>query len=228
MPVPQKVQPVEKSRVSDKVYDVLKRWIVDGDLRPGEDLKDAELAARLGVSRTPVREAMQRLESDGLVYSSASRWTRVAEIRVEDIDNLFPIIKSLDVLALSSAFPFMDPDGLTAMKAAYRKQEEALAKGDHDAVAKAGWALHDAYVTRCDNPELIELNQKMKAKARRLRIFFYKSTQIEPGTAIEEHGALIRALEDRRLADSKAILSRHWDNVARQIRAAAVETLGHQ
>jgi len=227
MPIPKKIQPVEKSRVSDQVYDNLKRWIIDGNLRPGEDLKDAELAVRLGVSRTPVREAMKQLESEGLVYTAASRWTRVAEIRLDDIDNLFPIIKCLDVLALSSAFPFMIPDGVAAMKAAYRKQAEALAKGDYDAVAKAGRAIQNSYVSRSNNPELIELNQKMKAKARRIRIFFYKSSQIEPAAALDEHEALIQAIAEGRLEESKTILSQHWDHVTRLIRAAAAETLGH-
>jgi DNA-binding GntR family transcriptional regulator len=228
MPIPQKIKPVEISRVSDRVYDILRQWIIDGDLRPGEDLKDAELATRLGISRTPVREAMKRLEGEGLVYTSASRWTRVAEIRVDDVDNLFPIIKCLDMLALSSAFASMSPDGVEAMRTAYRKQEAALARGDHDTAAKAGRALHNAYVVRSNNPELIELNHRMKDKARRLRIFFYKSSRIDPATAIEEHGALIQAIADGRLDESKTILSRHWDNVTRQIRAAAIETLGNR
>lgn len=226
MPIPEKIQPVEKTRVSDRVYDDLKRWIVDGDLQPGEDLKDAELAIKLGVSRTPVREAMKRLESDGLVYTSASRWTRVAEISVEDVDNLFPIIKSLDVLALTSAFPSMKPDGVAEMKAAYHKQEEAIAKGDYDTMRTAGWALHKAYVTRSNNPELIDLIQKMLAKARRLRIFFYKSSQIEPASALDEHKELVQVIADGSLEDSKAVLLRHWDHVTRLIREAAIEKLG--
>lgn len=226
MPIPHETPPVEKSRVSDKVYDILQRWIVDGDLKPGEDLKDAELAVRLGVSRTPVREAMKRLESEGLVHASASRWTRVAEIRVEDVDNLFPIIKSLDLLALSSAFPFMKPDGVAAMKASYRRQKEALATGDQDTVRQAGWDLHGAYLMRCNNPELIDVIQKMLAKARRLRIFFYKSSQIEPATALDEHGGLVEAIAGGSLEESLSVLSRHWDHVTELIREAAIETLG--
>ena len=227
MPIPKKIQTVDKSRVSDKVYDMLRDWIVDGDLGPGEDLKDAELALRLGVSRTPVREALKRLESEGLVYASAGRWTRVTEIRVEDVDNLFPIIKSLDLLALTSAFESMNPDGAAEMTEQYDRQEKALAKGDTDAAAKAGRALHNAYVERCGNPELIELNQKMKAKARRLRIFFYKSSEIKHDAAIEEHGDLIQAIAEGRLDESRAILERHWDRVTRQIGEAAVEALGN-
>jgi DNA-binding GntR family transcriptional regulator len=226
MPIPKKTRPIQKPRVSDQIYDILRRWIIDGGLAPGEDLKDADLAARLGVSRTPVREALKLLESEGLVDTSASRWTRVAEIRAEDVDNLFPIIKCLDLLALSKAFPSMNPDGVAAMKAAYRRQEEALAKGDQDAVAKAGRELHNAYVERCNNPELIDLNKKMKAKARRLRVFFYKTVHIEPATALEEHLVLIQAIEEGRLGESEKILSQHWDHVTDQIRTAAIETLG--
>jgi DNA-binding GntR family transcriptional regulator len=87
--------------------------------------------------------------------------------------------------------------------------------------------LHNSYLERCNNPELIELNQKMKAKARRLRIFFYKSSRIEPASAMEEHEALIKAIAEGRLEDSKEILSQHWDHGTQQIREAAIETLGH-
>jgi DNA-binding GntR family transcriptional regulator len=68
----------------------------------------------------------------------------------------------------------------------------------------------------------------MKAKARRLRVFFYKSSQIEPKSAFEEHKALIRAITDGRLEESKSILSRHWDHVTRRIREVAVQTLKNQ
>jgi len=138
MPIPQKIQPVEKSRVSDTVYEMLKRWIIDGDLGPGEDLRDAELAKSLGVSRTPVREALKQLENEGLVCTSANKWTRVAEIRTEDVENLFPIIKSLDILALENAFRFMNPDGVAEMRAAYRDivlERRLAARGDEDELA---------------------------------------------------------------------------------------------
>jgi DNA-binding GntR family transcriptional regulator len=227
MPIPRRTRPVEKALVSDKVYGILREWIVDVDLRPGEDLKDAELAGRLGVSRTPVREALKRLEGEGLVHSSASRWTRVAAIRVEDVDNLFPIVKCLDVLTLSTAFPFMKPDGVALMKAEYRKQKAALAKGDCVAEMKAGRALHNAYLLRSNNPELIELNQKMQDKARRLMNFFYRSSQIEPALALKGHEPLIEAIADGRLDDSLAVLSQHWDFVTRLIRQAAITTLEH-
>jgi len=225
VPIPRSTRPVEKVRVSDKAYGLLRGWIIDGELRPGEDLKDAELAARLGVSRTPVREALKRLEGEGLVHSAASRWTRVAEIRLEDVDNLFPIVNCLDVLTLSGAFPFMKPDGVAAMKAAYRKQEEALARGDHDAEAKAGRALHDVYLQRCDNPELIQLNRTVQARARRLMNFFHKSPHIDPALALEGHEPLIRAIEAGDLDEARAILAEHWEFVARMIRRAAAETL---
>jgi DNA-binding GntR family transcriptional regulator len=151
----------------------------------------------------------------------------VAEIRVEDVDRLFPIVKCLDVLTLETAFPFMDPDGVAVMRAAYRKQEEALARGDHRAVAKAGVTFHDAYLLRSNNPELIDLNQKMQAKARRLMNFFHESFRSEPALALEGHKPLIQAVADGRLDDAKAVLSRHWEFVARLVRKAAIEAAGH-
>jgi DNA-binding GntR family transcriptional regulator len=80
MPVPPAANKLEKSLMRDDVYSRLRDWIITGTLEPGEKLRDADLAEQLGVSRTPVREALRRLEDEGLIETKQNAWTRVAPV----------------------------------------------------------------------------------------------------------------------------------------------------
>jgi DNA-binding GntR family transcriptional regulator len=70
MPIPKRIKPISRFTMREEVYSTLLMWIMEGELRPGEKLLDKELAEKMGVSRTPVREALRRLEDKGLVVSS--------------------------------------------------------------------------------------------------------------------------------------------------------------
>ena len=96
MPIPEKIRPISRSSMREEVYRTLLMWIMEGELRPGEKLLDKELAEKMGVSRTPVREALRRLEDKNLVESSANRWTRVTDISVEEPAMIYPIIWTLE------------------------------------------------------------------------------------------------------------------------------------
>jgi DNA-binding GntR family transcriptional regulator len=103
MPLPNSAPKLNRPAVKDEVYAALLEWIVDGTLGPGERVRDKELAEALGVSRTPVREALQRLEDAGLVETSASRWTRVASLDVAQAEQVYPVVWSLETLAVELA-----------------------------------------------------------------------------------------------------------------------------
>ena len=100
----------------DEVYAALLEWIVDGTLGPGERVRDKELAEALGVSRTPVREALQRLEDAGLVETSASRWTRVASLDVAQAEQVYPVVWSLEALAVELAGRDLSDEDLCEME----------------------------------------------------------------------------------------------------------------
>ena len=80
MPLPSNNRPILRPSIREEVYDTLLSWIMDGVLKPGEKILDKDLASHLGVSRTPVREALRRLEDKHLVESAANRWTRISPI----------------------------------------------------------------------------------------------------------------------------------------------------
>src|SRR5262245_48159514 len=124
MPLPEPVSKLSRTLAREDAYDKLRAWIIDGTLKPQEGLNDREIGAALGVSRTPVREALRRLEDEGLVVTALNRWTRVAPLDLTRTVESYPIIEALEILALERAFPSLTPEdlrGLEEMNLAMRK-----------------------------------------------------------------------------------------------------------
>jgi DNA-binding GntR family transcriptional regulator len=105
MPVPQSEATLDRDLLRDRAYAALRDAIVDGTLAPGERLKDAELTRWLGLSRTPVREALARLEQDGLVETAPQRFTRVTPLDRRAARDAFPLVATLHALAAELAVP---------------------------------------------------------------------------------------------------------------------------
>src|SRR4051794_6181512 len=106
MPVPATESAVlERDLLRDRAYVAIRDAIVNGTLQPGEKLKDQQLQAWLGLSRTPVREALSRLEQDGLVETAPQRFTRVAPLDRRAARDAFPVIAALHALAAELAHP---------------------------------------------------------------------------------------------------------------------------
>src|SRR5260221_10660454 len=103
MPLPLTDSISIRENARDAVYARLREWILRGPLEPGEIIRDADIAQALGVSRTPVREALLRLEGDGLVETAPARWTRVAPLRLDQAANLYELVSVLDSHAAEKA-----------------------------------------------------------------------------------------------------------------------------
>jgi DNA-binding GntR family transcriptional regulator len=99
MPIPDVAAPISRAKTSDVVLETLRGWIVDGVLGPRETLRDIDLATSFGVSRTPVREALLRLEREGLVESQPGRWTRVTSLDAGELARVYPVWIELEALA---------------------------------------------------------------------------------------------------------------------------------
>lgn len=170
MPVPQSVPNLRRPAVKDEVYAALLGWIVGGTLGPGERVRDKELAEALGVSRTPVREALQRLEDIGLAETSASRWTRVAPLDVARAGEVYPVVWALKAMAVSLAERRLTDEDLRAMEEANARLERALGTGDVVGVSWADRDFHDVFVARSLNRESAKILDDFKVKIRRLEI----------------------------------------------------------
>jgi DNA-binding GntR family transcriptional regulator len=193
----------------DEAYTRLRDWILDGTLAPGEPLRDEALAEGMGISRTPVREALQRLEDDGLVMTAANRRTFVSPVSLHQAREIFPVVAVLEELALDLATPRLDADALGQMREANRELETALGAGDAAAALAADTVFHGVFVARSDNHELVSTLAELKYKMRRIERAFWGSS--DRSVSVVDHAQLISAIERGDRASSRRVLRRNWE-----------------
>ncbi len=227
MPLPKHVDRIGRPLVRERVYTTLREWIVRGTLRPNEKMRDAELAARLGVSRTPVREALQRLEDEGLVQTAPNRWTRVSPVDVADARRLYPIIWSLEVLAVRIAGARLDAQDLREMAEANDRLARALRQRNAPEASNADRSFHAVVVRRAQNVELTRILGDLKTKLRRLENTYFEGSVVARPSVVE-HRRILEALRHHRIEEAAQALEANWRNslgrLARHIKRTAIPT----
>jgi DNA-binding GntR family transcriptional regulator len=210
MPLPEQVNKFKRPLARQEVYATLQKWIVEGVYKPGENMRDQELAEALGVSRTPVREALQRLEDEGFVQTSANRWTRVAQIDGSMADNLYPIIGALECLALSLAQDHLSSADLQAMSDANESLRQAIAANDTSAAYQADDAFHQVFIQQSGNSDLIRMLSESKLKLRWLEMLHFTDHALAT-TSLHEHESIIAALHSKQYDRALEALKSNWD-----------------
>jgi DNA-binding GntR family transcriptional regulator len=189
MPVPQEREAIERHLMRDTAYRALCDAIVVGTLAPGERLHDGELCEWLGLSRTPVRGALARLEDVGLIETAPQRFTRVALIEPDDARTLFPVLASLHALATELAVPALDRFGLERLRHENDLHIRALQSGDRATAYRSDDRFHRVMVDRCGNHEIAHLLDRLEPRVRRLELL---SPGPLPGRrSLAQHEAII-------------------------------------
>ena len=201
---------LEKRSYRDDIYAHLREQIVQGILEPEQKLRDADLAAQLGVSRTPVREALRRLEDEGLVQTKQNAWTRVAPVTRALAERIYPILRVLEGLALELSAPHLEPRDLTAMRDLNAQVQTALETGDPRAAALLDHQLHERFIAACPNPELQGIIRSLKTNQIRLEIHYWRGGVTAALPSVAEHEAMIRALEQGDLVAAKTALEGNY------------------
>ncbi len=209
MPLPEEESRISRSSMRDEVYHHLLSWIVEGVLNPGEKIVDKDLADHMGVSRTPVREALRRLEDKDLVESSANRWTRISEIPEDEPDMVYPIIRTLEKLALSLAMPRLTQKDYSRMKTANERFSAALAQADAATALRTDGEFHNVYIEGSGNVLLIRILADLKIRSRRLEMNYFTGVS-QDTSSVEEHNALIDALIAGDTALAEQTVEKNW------------------
>jgi DNA-binding GntR family transcriptional regulator len=152
----------------DEVVQQLREEIVSGMLRPGEVIKDAELAARLGLSITPVREALAQLAMEGLVEMPPNRAKRVAPLTKRSAIELCVVMRVLSITAYELGLPRLLFADLEALRAAHAAMVAAIARGDIAAARLASRTFHDIVIRAADNREMRRMLALILARFERL------------------------------------------------------------
>ena len=173
----------------DQAYAQLRDAILDGTLEPGEQLKDAELAEWLGLSRTPIREAVARLEEYGIVETKPNSYTRVAPLSARDARDAFTVYAALEALAASLGVPRLAAADLETMRGANRDFADALAAADVDAAVAADDRFHGILVQAAANREIARSLERLLPKIRRLERARFGS--LAGRRSVEQHELII-------------------------------------
>jgi len=217
MPIPGKTKPLSRSIMREEVYNTLLTWIMEGELRPGEKLLDKELAEHMGVSRTPVREALRRLEDKELVESSANRWTKVSEVSIKEPERIYPIIWTLEELAVSLAIPHLTEGDFREMEKANSVLEKALEAEDPVKASLADIQFHDVFIERSENHHLVTILRDLKIKYRRVEVTYFEG-YASAKYSLEEHYIILDALRVGDIEKTRAGIRSNWQNSLKRLK----------
>lgn len=168
MPIPSSEGVHRRTLLRDQAYETLRDAIVDGTLAPGERLRDAELEAWLGISRTPIREALLRLERARLVIAQPGRQTIVAPVDLSSTLGAQQVAAAMHELATRLAVPTLTKEDLSRLETANASFAEALEREDVVAAIVHDDDFHGVFVSRCGNPVVPEVLERVVPVLRRV------------------------------------------------------------
>lgn len=195
------------------VYRRVIKLMTGGELVPGQTLTEAGLSKSLGVSRTPVREALLQLEAEGVLQSTPARGFTVRDLTQTEAAELFPILAALEALAVRSATPRPDLEWLRNLDAELSVTDDPVARWRLDT------AFHDKLVERCKNASLRALITRLRVTLSRYEIEHMRQTETWKHAAGDPHSAILDALEADDLDGADEAIARNWAGRLEAVRA---------
>ena len=195
----------------DVVFNTLRQAILRGELKPGERLMEIQLANKLGVSRTPIREAIRKLELEGLVLMIPRRGAEVAEITEKSLRDVLEVRRALEELAVKLACRKIQPEEIQELKDAAKEFERALQSKDVTLFAEADVKFHDIIYRITDNQRLIQLLYNFREQMYRYRVEYLKREDAHE-TLVKEHQVIIEMIEKGDEENAMKAVCAHIDN----------------
>ena len=206
-----KVNMNEYLPLRDVVFNTLRQAILRGELKPGERLMEIQLANKLGVSRTPIREAIRKLELEGLVLMIPRKGAEVAEITEKNMRDVLEVRKALEELAVQLACEKITAEEIEEMKKAAEEFRMILKNKDITEIAEADVRFHDIIYMATDNQKLILLLNNLREQMYRYRVEYLKREEAHP-QLIAEHAAIIEYISKGEKKAATDVMFKHIDN----------------
>jgi DNA-binding GntR family transcriptional regulator len=215
MPVPGGHGLVARSLLRDDAYRAIRDAIVDGTLAPGERLNDHDLVEWLGVSRTPVREALARLEQAGLVQTKPGRYTMVSPLDLRAVRNAHSVTAAMHELAVREALPGLSAAELESMSEANARFAVALRRDDADAATAADDEFHGVLVAASANDALREVLERYTPVLRRLERLRFSS--LGGRDSVAQHDGIIALCRAGDVDGAARATRANWETLAHLI-----------
>ena len=198
----------------DVVFNTLRQAILRGELKPGERLVEVQLANKLGVSRTPIREAIRKLELEGLVLMIPRKGAEVADITEKSLMDVLEVRKALEELAVQLCCDKITGKEIEELHRAADDFRRILKTSDDvTEIAEADVRFHDIIYLATGNQKLIQILNNLREQMYRYRVECIKRKESHP-ILIAEHEEIIRRIENKEKKEAADIVCRHIDNQA--------------
>ena len=207
---------ISRAPLRDQVYLDLLQRLQRGAIAPGSRIRDTDIARQLGVSRTPVREALIRLAREGALHAEVGRGFRVRSLATDELREAGAILAVLEPLALDLV-PEFSAERLASLGAIARRLEQT--RGDIDACIELDDEWHRLLLTDCPNRQLLTLIEMLRQTPRRyLRHYLQQAGRLSLSTV--HHGRIAEALRRGDRAAARALLERRWTKGLEEIASA--------
>ncbi len=211
--------PIPRRSLHDEVVDRVREMVLDGQIPAGERLHERTLCERLGVSRTPLREALKVLASEGLIELRPNRGAVVTRLTIADVEEMFEVMGALEALAGELACRRITDVEIDEIRALHYKMRAHHARGERREYFALNQEIHRRIAAAAGNETLVGIVDALGARIRRAR---YQANLSQPrwDAAVAEHDAILEALEARDGPRLAKILRRHLANKCEVVKAA--------
>lgn len=187
-------EPVHRESTAALIARQLREAIMYGHLAPGDQLSEAELSAQFGVSRGPLREAMQRLVQEGLLRSERNRGLFVKVLGPDDIRDIYAARSAIEIAAASMILRASDPAIITALRSACDEMAQAAQHDDRVGLSDADLRFHEVLVTHSRSPRLMRMHETLLVETRMCMTALQDKYRL-PSDVVREHAAIVDAIE---------------------------------
>lgn len=198
------------------VFEHLRNSIINGDLKPGQRLMELQLAEQLGVSRTPIREAIRKLELEGLVEMIPRKGAYVADLSVKDVLDVLEVRMFLEGLAARLAAERMDEDEIDELRFILIKFDEALKNKDKEGMIEQDNKFHYKIIEGSKNNKLIQIVQGLHEQVQRFRIIYFTEYTSHEDLR-RHHKAILNAIANRNPEQAQLSAQTHVERVEESI-----------
>ncbi|MGP7816538.1 GntR family transcriptional regulator [Niallia sp. 01092] len=202
------ISQINRSSLRDQVYKRLKSAIINLELEPNQRINDKLLAEEFGVSRTPVREALKRLEDENLIVSSPGSETKVSLIDTHQAKNAFTVVASLHSLAARLAIPHLKTENCHEMERINSEFEIAIKQRNAKEAIKKDNEFHEVILKASGNPEISVALERLMPKIRRLELFKFNS--VDGITSVKQHQRIIECIGQQDKKELADLLEENW------------------
>ena len=211
--------PIERRSLHDEMVERLRAMINAGELKAGQKIPEKELCERFGVSRTPLREALKVLSVEGYIKLTQNRGASVARLTLQDLENVFPVMASLEALSGELACARISDAEIDAIGQLHADMVDHHRHANLPEYFRLNQAIHEAILDASRNPALISTHRSLAGRITRAR-YMANMSQERWDKAMAEHEVILKELSARRKSRLAKILRNHVINKLDSVKAA--------